>query len=139
LASEFIGLPNRRQFPDYYNLIKHPMSLSVMQEKLAKTGRTGGEAIPPASTGGGLKLKLKIGGAGATPGTPIAQQAGSGQSLKLGDDKYEGYRDLDEVKRDFDLIWGNAKRCEWWSSVLLCVRSLAEMNLVTDWKASLDR
>jgi len=88
------------------------MSLSAMQEKLAKTGKTGVEAGLPASTGGGLKLKLKIGGASASAGVPASQQTGNGQVLGLADDKYEGYRDLDEVKRDFDLIWGNAKRCE---------------------------
>lgn len=88
------------------------MSLAVMQEKLAKTGKTGGEAGLPASTGGGLKLKLKIGGASASAGGPASHQTGNGQVSGVADDKYEGYRDLDEVKRDFDLIWGNAKRCE---------------------------
>lgn len=59
-----------------------------------------------AGGAGGLKVKLKLNHPSAT-GTPSGGPA-AGQQGEV----YEGYKDLDEVKRDFDLIWGNAKRCK---------------------------
>jgi hypothetical protein len=109
LASAFIALPNRRQFPDYYELIKHPMSLALIQERLGKTGKATSEHTPASGTGNGLKLKLKLPGANVGTGSTTVTM---GQGVVPVDDKYEGYRDLEDVRRDFDLIWGNAKRCK---------------------------
>lgn len=100
------------------------MSLTDIKEKLFKTCYSGApsaltDAVPNSTTPqdqqgpGGLKVKLKLnvnGHANSVNGQNGA--TGAGVEVTNDGEKYDGYRDLDEVKRDFDLIWGNAKRCE---------------------------
>lgn len=96
------------------------MSLSVIEEKLFQTAHLGANGVPSSGTSlatgstathhgsAGLKVKLRLNG----PHAATAGTTGQGVTVQGEEEKYEGYRDLDEVKRDFDLIWGNAKRCE---------------------------
>lgn len=115
LASEFIRLPNKRQFADYYATIKHPVSLETIHARLELTGASSSAAAEvPASasaSGTGNKLRIKLNTSKGTVST-MAEVPPSAKNQASTEEGYRGYKDLDHVKRDFDTMWGNAKRCK---------------------------
>lgn len=127
LASEFIRLPNRRQFADYYILIKHPVSLETIQDKLKHTHPPPGyiPSTQPSSdaqntasasgsgAGGKGKIKLKVGAVQHAIREHEGGGSGQGEQVQVQEEEeYGGYRSVDDVKKDFDHLWNNAKKCE---------------------------
>jgi hypothetical protein len=130
LASEFIRLPNKRLFQDYYTLIKHPTSLEIVHDKLRQTfSSLSPPGIGPSSTSdtpglnksstgnNGTKIKIKLNtfstSTSSTPAPAAPNLEGASYAGTTGEgEDYKGYSNIEEVKKDFDLIWSNAKRCE---------------------------
>lgn len=86
VSEMFAVLPSRKDYPDYYILIKQPMALDMIAQKLSMTP-TGPDWQPPKKRG---------------PKKANDKDTAAGQ----------GYNDVDEVLHDFELVWKNAKKCE---------------------------
>lgn len=88
LSGIFSVLPSKKDYADYYILIKQPMALDIIRQKLNVTP-TGPDWQPPKRKGPQSKKS--------------PEKDGSTQ---------QGYLNVDEVFGDFELMWNNAKTCE---------------------------